>query len=41
MNQEETAKQENKVLWIGVAVVTVLEVAVWLFFYQIQLKIRS
>ena len=41
MNHEEIAKEDNKVLWIGAAVVTVLEVVVWLFFYWIHLQIRS
>lgn len=41
MDKEEIAKQENKNFLMGIAIVTVLEVVVWFFFYWIHLKIRG
>ena len=37
----ENLQQDNKTLWMGVVIVTVLEVAFWLLFYWIHLKIRA
>lgn len=37
----ENAQQDDKTLWTGVVIVTVLEVAFWLLFYWIHLKIRA
>ncbi len=39
--KEEIAKQDNKTFITGVIIVTVLEVAFWLLFYWIHLKIRG
>ena len=38
---KKNVQQEDKTLWIGVAIVTVLEVVFWLLFYWIHLKIRA
>jgi hypothetical protein len=38
--KEENLQQEDKALWIGVVIVTVLEVAFWLLLYWIHTKIR-
>ncbi|CAN5292731.1 hypothetical protein BH11BAC5_BH11BAC5_46300 [soil metagenome] len=37
----EDAQQDNKTLWMGVVLVTVLEAACWLLFYWIHLQIRA
>jgi hypothetical protein len=41
MYQKEIAKNDDRILWTGAAVVTVLEVVSWLFFYWIHVQIRS
>ncbi len=38
--REEDTKKDDNTLWIGVAIVTVLEIAFWLLFYWIHTKIR-
>ena len=38
--REEDAKKEENTMWIGVAVVTVLEIGFWLLLYWIHSKIR-
>ncbi len=39
--QEKNVQQEDKTLWMGIVIVTVLEVVFWLLFYWIHLKIRA
>jgi len=40
-DKEQIAKDENKTMLIGIAVITVLEFAAWMFFYWIHLKIKG
>ncbi len=39
--KEENLQQEDNTLWMGIVIVTVLEVAFWLLFYWIHTKMRA
>ena len=41
MKKVENTQEDDKTLYIGIAIVTVLEVVSWLFFYWIHVKIKS
>ncbi len=39
--KEENLQQEDNTLWMGIVIVTVLEVGFWLLFYWIHTKMRA